>query len=45
MAFMVRMNESQSAVTEPFTTPDPAEDTFEGFFERNTRGCSEGCTW
>jgi RNA polymerase sigma factor (sigma-70 family) len=35
VAFMVRMNESQSAVTEPFTSPDPAEDTFEGFFERN----------
>ena len=35
MAFMVRMNESQSLVTEPFTTPNPAEDTFETFFERN----------
>ena len=35
MAFMVRMNESQSAVTEPFTTPERAEDTFEGFFGRN----------
>jgi RNA polymerase sigma factor (sigma-70 family) len=35
VAFMVRMNESQSAVTEPFTTHNPAEDTFEGFFERN----------
>jgi len=35
VAFMVRMNESQSAVTEPFTTPHPAEDTFEVFFERN----------
>lgn len=35
MAFMVRMHESQSAVTEPFTTPDPADDTFEGFFEGN----------
>jgi len=35
VAFMVRMNESQSAVTEPFTTPERAEDTFEGFFGRN----------
>jgi RNA polymerase sigma factor (sigma-70 family) len=35
VAFMVRMNESQSAVTEPFTTPEPAEETFEVFFERN----------
>src|SRR5213594_3308255 len=32
---MVRMNESLSAVTEPFTTPEPAKDTFEAFFERN----------
>jgi RNA polymerase sigma factor (sigma-70 family) len=32
---MARMNESRSAVTDPFATPEPAEDTFEVFFERN----------
>lgn len=34
-AFMDRMNERASAVSEPITPPRPAEDTFEGFFERN----------